>query len=404
MKLLTLVLGLILAIFFLADGCINSPAFKKAVAYSKELVFTKSPADSPVVGSGQAGQPIFPADPCVIKDEEGYHLFVTTIFCKKGGEYYYSWDAGDPLGCDLSHIIGTTAYAFSADQGLSWEFRENPVILPGPEDWQSDDLETPFAARLGDTLYLFYSALGIKDGQAFENRYQIGGAILSLNGRTIRQRLMEDRAIFEKLSQPLLPHNLTNTAFDNNTQEPSVVVKDGKLEMFYIGIGLTKPGLPMGAKGQDIKSLGLACAVFNRNLVLESKSDGYLINWVNIPEVKYINGRYHAFATSLKDGFFHEGEQIHYYTSADGLTWQGPELLLEKGASGAFDDWGIMAPTVVIESEQLMLFYSGWGVENHPCFPEPFTPDIRFGQPTPDNQKCIFGSVGRASAPLPDGF
>jgi hypothetical protein len=57
-----------------------------------------------------------------------------------------------------------------------------------------------------------------------------------------------------------------------------------------------------------------------------------------------------------------------------------------------------MAPTVVVEDEDIVLFYTGWAIENHPCFPEPFTPDVRFGRPSDEDRQCIYGSVGRATA------
>jgi hypothetical protein len=55
-----------------------------------------------------------------------------------------------------------------------------------------------------------------------------------------------------------------------------------------------------------------------------------------------------------------------------------------------------MAPTVVVEESEIVLFYSGWSIADRLCF-EPWGPDIRFGYPTTDD-RCIYGSVGRATA------
>ncbi|MEJ2628758.1 MAG: hypothetical protein P8078_09400, partial [bacterium] len=52
--------------------------------------FARDPSEQPVVSSGRTGWPIFPSDPAVWKDSEGYHLFYTTYFCSKDGTYYYS--------------------------------------------------------------------------------------------------------------------------------------------------------------------------------------------------------------------------------------------------------------------------------------------------------------------------
>lgn len=385
-------------------GCGKSKDISKPPDEVVKLEFTEDPADRPVISSGTAGWPIFPSDPGVLKDEEGYHLFFTTIFCKKSGSYHFSWDSHNLGTCDITDVIGSIGYAFSADGGYTWEFRGSPVILPGPEGWQSGDLETPHAALLGDTVYLFYSAMGEYSGQPFPHRYQVGVATLDLNGGTIRQRLMSEAVTFQKRPDPLLPFNVTSTDFDNNTQEPSVVIRDGKIELFYVGVGFSLAGEHAEAPGQSITSVGMARAVFDQNLNLISKSDGYLIENANITEVKYTGGVYHVFSTTLEQGEFHQNEKINYFSSTDGTNWSTSEILLYPGEGEAFDNWGIMAPTIVVEDQSIVMFYTGWSMEDHECFPEPFPPDVRFGRPSDNNTKCIYGSVGRAVSPRPSSF
>jgi predicted GH43/DUF377 family glycosyl hydrolase len=392
----------ILLIILLIAGCGN--ATSQSQTQSTTLSFIKEPSNAPVISSGLKGWPMFPTDPCVIKDNEGYHLFYTSLFCKKDGSHYYSWDAGNAFGCDLSEMIGTVGYAFSSDQGMTWEFRGSPVVQVAPEDWQSGDVETPFVLHHGDSLYLFYSALGMKDGSEFGNRYQIGAAILDLQGSSIRQMLSNEGTTFERLPEPVLPYNLTSMSFDNNTQEPSVIVKDGKLELFYIGIKLSKPDQPVDAPGNSITSVGLAKAVFDRDLNLISNSNGFILNGANITEVKYFNDKYHIFSIAQGDGEFHCKERINYYTSLDGITWSSPEILLTHGQGDDYDNWGIMAPTVIIDNNELVMFYTAWGIEDYPCFPEPFTSDIRFGMPFNNETQCIHGYVSRATAPRPETF
>jgi predicted GH43/DUF377 family glycosyl hydrolase len=362
--------------------------------------FTRDPSTGPVVSSGTAGWPIFPSDPAVVKDAEGYHLFYTTYFCKAHGTYYYSWDAGNLSACNITDVATGTGYAFSSDKGYTWEFRGSPVLLPGDEPWQRGDIETPHVAVLGDTLYLFYSAWGEYQGKPFPHRFQVGVATLNLNGKTIRQRLLEDLAEFTSRPGPLLPYNVTTTSFDNNTQEPSVVIRDGLLELFYVGVSFTLPDQHADAPGQSIQSVGMAKAVFRPNLQLVSQSTGYVLENANITEVKYFDGAYRCFSTTLEQdgGEFHHNEKINYFRSADGVDWSDSEVLLRPET--AFDDWGMMAPTVVVEDNEVVMFYSGWGIEDHVCFPEPFRSDIRFGYPTADD-RCIYGSVGRAVAARP---
>ncbi len=361
------------------------------------FTFGRDPADRPVVSSGTAGWPIFPADPAVVKDAEGYHLFYTTYFCKANGNYYYSWDAGNLAACNIIDAPAGIGYAFSSDGGYNWEFRGSPVLLRGSEPWNRGDVETAHVAVLGDTLYLFYSAWGEYQGQPLPHRYQIGVATLDLKGKSIRERLLTDGAVFTGRAEPLISYNLTVTSFDNNTQEPSVVIRDGLLELFYVGVAFALPDQSADAPGQSIQSVGMAKAVFRPDLQVVAKSGGYILPDANITEVKYFDGAYHVFSTTLEKegGEFHQNEKINLFWSANGVDWSGPDVLLSPEAS--FDKWGMMAPTVVVEDSELVLFYSGWSIEGHPCFPEPFRPDIRFGYPA-TGDKCIYGSVGRATS------
>jgi hypothetical protein len=111
-----------------------------------------------------------------------------------------------------------------------------------------------------------------------------------------------------------------------------------------------------------------------------------------------------VFSTSLENGEFHQNEKINYFSSADGTNWTGPEILLTPGTGTAFDNWGMMAPTVVVEENSIVMFYSGWHVEEHACFPEPFDPRIRFGLPMLGDTSCVYGAIGRAVSPRPESF
>ncbi len=363
------------------------------------LRFERDPATVPVVSSGTAGWPIFPTDPGIIADSDGYHLFYCSYFCNAGGEYYYSWSAGDLGACNIMDVVTGIGYAFSDDSGRTWEFRGRPVLLPGEESWQCGDLETPHVAIVGDRLLLLYSATGIHSGEPFPQRYQVGAATLDLNGASIRQRLLVDDADFVARSEPLLPYDTGATNFDNNTQEPSVVVNDdGNLEVFYVGVGLSRADLPPEVPGQDIVSVGLARAVFTPDLEPLELPSGYLLAEANITEVKRFDGAYHVFATIGTAGEFHREERIVLYRSHDGVTFFGPfDLLLPEAE---FDAWGLMAPTLVVEDDQLVMFYSGWSREDGPCFPEPFHAGIRFGRPS-EGDTCIHGAIGRAVAVRP---
>jgi predicted GH43/DUF377 family glycosyl hydrolase len=388
---------LCLVVFVYSVGCShNTSGPGEDDQVPPNLVFSRDPAGMPVISSGSAGWPIFPTDPGVVADSEGYHLFYTSYFCNAGGTYYYSWDVNDLAACNILDAVATVGYAFSSDGGLTWQFRGRPVVMPGPEAWHSGDLETPHAAIIGDTVYLFYSATGAFQGQPFPERYQIGVATLDLHGETIRQRLLTEDAEFTRRPEPLLPYNTTATAFNNNTQEPSVVVRDGRLELFYIGVKLAEPQLPAEAPGQSILGYGLAKAVFTPDLSLVENSDSYLLPGANITEVKYFDSAYYVFSTTGTNGEFHRQERIELYRSSNGATFSSAVDLLLPQTS--FDSWGLMAPSVIVDDSSLVLFYTGWSSEDHPCFPDPLPPDTRFGRPSDNEATCIYGAIGRAVA------
>jgi len=127
----------------------------------------------PAVSTGRAGLPVIAFDPAVFVDEEGYHLFYTTIFCRGDAGYSYTWDPADQARCNIMNAIGSIGYAFSGDKGLTWRFRRTPVILPGSSGFDSRKIETAFVFRVRDTLYMAYSAVDcLENGKFDEAKWQ----------------------------------------------------------------------------------------------------------------------------------------------------------------------------------------------------------------------------------------
>ncbi len=378
---------------------------------AEEMPFTefkRIPNDKPVISSGTEGWPTFMSDPCVIKDEEGYHAFFTNLYFKKNGRYWISFDPQNQSEFEMHEFLGTVAYAFSNDQGLTWTLRKTPCVLSGPEPWHDDDFETPFVIKDGDRLVLFYSALGSRNGKKFLFRYQIGAATLELDGKTIREKLLDDSVQFTKIKKPILPYNTSIVRHDNNTQEPSVILKDDKFELFYIGLTLKKPDQQIpGVSGQGIKKVALYKAVLDKNLNMVRAEDDVLINGANITEVHYHGGAYHVFSTKSPPWYanypgkaeklddFHYNESITYYRSEDGKSWSDTRTILEKGPEKSFDNWGIMAPTVVFEKKHIVMFYTAWQVGNQTMTPLPT--DGRYGLRRGQKQ-TIWGTLGRVEA------
>ncbi|MCF7838909.1 MAG: hypothetical protein K9N49_09800 [Candidatus Marinimicrobia bacterium] len=366
--------------------------------------FVKSPASRPVIASGVAGVPTFISDPCVIKDESGYHAFFSVYYVKnkKKGKHWFSYDPANPGDYDMSDCMGGLGYAFSADRGLTWTCRETPLVTTGPEEWQAHAVETANVIKLEDRLLMFYCAQGNRDGKRFTSRYQIGVASLDLGGKSIEEQLLDESVVFAKRKTPLIPIRLDKTHHLNNTQEPSVLLKDGNIELFYIGLSLSKPSEAIG-KENRISNMAMYKAVFDTDLNLVSHSADPVLEGVNIIEVHYRDGVYHTFSTKSPPllvrlfADFHKDEKITHYLSKDGVNWTEEDLILQGGGTGSFDGWGIMAPTVVFEKDQVVLFYTAWEYENRADLPESALRRFGMGR---ENGDAIHGTLGRAVARL----
>jgi hypothetical protein len=369
---------------------------------SPDLVsrFVRTPSDRAAMPSGTAGWPALVADPNIVVDEEGYHLFYTDSFCRRSDRsYFYSWDPLQAGLCDSGQAIGTTAYAFSRDRGLTWEFRPTPVVLPGQTEWNDGDVETPFVWRVADRLYLAYCAWGHRGGAALRTRFQIGVAMLDLGGRSIRTALMDGQSIFQQRPEPLVPGDFTQPNGINATLEPSVVVRDGRFELYFVSVGLTHPEQDTAAPGQQL-SVALRRTVLDQGLApTEPPSEPLLTGAsANITEVRFFDGRYHLFATTTPHDD-HDDDAITYAESQDGLHFT-PTPILQRRSGATFDNWGLMAPTLAVEPQSLVLFYTAWEMQDRRC--QLAGAGGRWGmaqESHPELASCLYATLGRAVAP-----
>ena len=258
--------------------------------------------------------------------------------------------------------------------------RPKPVILNGPSGWDNYNLETPFPFVFNDTLYVFYSAYGDRNGSLNRARYQISFASIALGKRSIKEVLFDGGATLRKYKdglEPLMPGNYKTSDFDNNAQEPSVVVTKTGFEVYFTGIKLKFPDKEISTDDTN-RFEGLALIrqkfnfdwsksepmeVSNTTSGLDPNKEEFALAPINIAEVKYLKNKYHIFYTTLENGSdFHKGERIAHAVSDDGLNWKDPKIVLNPGTNSSdFDSWGIMAPTIAFDAEKLLLFYTAWG-------------------------------------------
>jgi predicted GH43/DUF377 family glycosyl hydrolase len=372
---------------------------------SIDLAFERRPSNGPVVNSGVKDWPAMPSDPFVLKDQVGYHLFISVLFCKltaEGsnkygrpvGEYFYSVDLENNQLCDLNDTRYTIGYAFSSDKGLTWKFRTTPVFMPADGDaWDSGYNETASVVKVDDTLYLFYS--GFKHDE--KPRYQIGVASINLEGKSTYEMFMTGHRMFDRQgrTEPLIPKRLDS--FDNNTQEPSVLFRNNQFEVYYTGLKLKDDNI------KNIEGVSLGRALFDRNLNLISRpAEPFIPNkWVNIQEMIYLDSKHYLVYTSDGSGELHKGENIAYIVSSDeGRTWSASRTILSPRSTSEFDNWGLMAPTIVYDKDRFVLFYSAWQAANFKCADNPT--ERRVGITISEESKCVFLTMGRAEQILPN--
>ncbi|MHC4267845.1 MAG: glycoside hydrolase family protein [Planctomycetota bacterium] len=359
--------------------------------------FIKVP-DVAVISAGQRKLPLIVSDPCVLKDDMGYHLFYTTPFCGKDSIYNYTW--WNPISyfsCTTMDMTYSVGYAFSSDKGITWEFRPTPVILTGNSNWENRKIETPNVVKVEDKLYLFYCADGNSE---LIQRFQIGVASLYLGEKSIYDKLMIERTMFDRNGRttPLISKNPIGF-FDMNVQEPSVIYRNNSFEVYYVGLEL-KEDIPLNNEtGLDILiDIGMGKAVFNKNLELISRTVEPILTGVNMIEMKYFNNIYCLFFTTSGNGEFHKNEKIAYSVSKDSEnSWSKPTVILTKSDANTFDNWGIMAPSVVFDEDKIYLFYTALGVKDISCFGESKT---RWGSPIDNNSKLGYMTLGRAIRPF----
>ncbi len=359
-----------------------------------KLNFLKEPNDTAVISTGYYSLPAVVSDPFVLMDDMGYHLFYSNAFCNDGNSYLYTHDHTTNTGCNIYKGLFTIGYAFSSDKGITWEFRAEPVILNGVAKWDQQ-IETANIVKVDDELVMFYSAYGPENNV----RYQISAATLNLNGDTIYQKLMIDNTMFERVSPqvPLIPGS-TLGHFDMNTQEPSIIYRNGNFEVYYVGLEFSKD-VPLDNLQDlaELRGVDLGKAVFDRDYNLISRTSNPILKGINIIEVKEFNSKDYMFYTTNLGGHgeSHKNEVIAYRISNDqGKTWSDETIILSKGDDYAFDNWGIMAPTVFNDGKDLYMFYTASEVGDIDiCYS---MPQERWGVPIENESQCNYLTLGRA--------
>ena len=353
-------------------------------------------ATTNMMASGVWGNPMMAWDPDIIREGNKVHFFFASLFCKKDNDWYFSWNPDDFNACSIQNVSFSIGYAFK-DESVSdkFVFRPTPLIELGKiGEWDDGQIETPEVIRRGSKYFMFYSAMpkNRKTPNDKSARYQIGVASIDLadhGGSSLQDLLLKDTQIrFQKnIANPILPNSNIIDRFDReNTQEPTVIYRDGRFELFYTGIRADKKGTnqPLDQDealldNAEFREIGLgriclndalsrqACPLDDKPLLtMKFTPGGPEGTMVNMPNVYWHQNRYYLFYT--RDGGKddnHQGEKIYYRTTLDLINWEKENLIIAGGESDE-DNWGVHSPAVaMIDTDRGSFFemvYQSWGV------------------------------------------
>ena len=326
------------------------------------LRFRGDPEDAPVILAGSPTSPMFAMDACAIQDEEGYHLFYSSLFVETPSGLSPFWNSSLPYEGNIEKLVTAIAYAFSSDRGLTWQFREAPVLTPGDLEWENFRVETSNAIVHDNQLHLFYCADGDRNGKAFHKRYQIGLVSMPLNDKSIRENLMDEQRVFSRTrTTPLLSYVTDDASYRNNVQEPSVIYDEerDRFDLFFTGLEWKLPGEPENHAEQQITRVVVGRAILNRAFEVEQVTVVPMPHTINLIEVRKFQGKYHLFGVGLGN------KAIVYTTSDDGSKWSEPVTVVEVNPKSHFASFQVASPTVVVDGDELVLFYSGMSMSQH---------------------------------------
>jgi predicted GH43/DUF377 family glycosyl hydrolase len=288
------------------------------------------------------GNPVIPEGPEGAPDH-----WKSDPFVLYEGGMYKMW-----FGYNVDGSKTQIGYATSND-GLNWAIQQLPAVPLGANgEWDDEDVETPFVLKVDDTYHMYYCARGEEEGSDWspEATYRIGHAT-SLDGLTWTK----------DPSNPILDvSGLESPDWDALvTAEPSVVYRNGRFELFYVGghldgdIFILELGLATSTDGSNWTR-------YSGNPILANTTDN-----IYAPFVLHNGITYELWYTGgpKTDPYFPEGP-FWFYTSYDGLEWDEAETTaLERGAPGEWDGDGIFGPTVVIGDDVQKMWYSGYRID-----------------------------------------
>ena len=294
-------------------------------------------AENPYLSFGQLRPLASRNDPCVLKWEGRYVMYLTSSLMIPGRPPVQPFRA-------------------VSDDGLRWTLEpKTPLIEPGKDasDFDLQSVETPSVVSFKGQFHLYYT--GVKQG--------LSGPM------AIGHATSEDGIHWTKdPSNPVLrPTGNPNDFNGIHVAEPGAVVRGGAIYLYHASVGLRPGGAPPVrrvialAKSADASHFEAPKVVLEQGDLYPAKLgfDGY-----STPSAAIRDGRVHLF---YDVGYFdphaeHKWTQValHHAVSDDGETgWEQDPRAIFTSRSFGWTSLEIRSPTALFEGDVLHLWFAG---------------------------------------------